>query len=1595
MKKIQQTNVVKFLFCLLSSICCLQKTTAQASIVNYIFTTTSSSYVILSGANNLTLTAGNTDEGYFNNIPIGFDFWYMGARTNTIAASTNGWLSLNGVITNATPTNNLVYNGSPRPLLAPLWDDLDIVSASNVSYQTSGTAPNRIFTIEYKNVLWQKGRSNNISFQVKLYESSGKISYIYSPQTNSISYGSASIGIAALATGQQNYLAVHTDGTANIWYDNGDISINPAAGLTYSFTPPAPAAPTSLVFSNSTSTSITLNWSDNSVNEVGFAIYQSIDGINYNFVTQVAVNAISSIQTIAANTLYYWKVYAVTEGGVSLVTSSCMAPPPIITTPFNYCLNATATALTATGANLLWGTIAATGSVGGTTPLTSGTYVDNTWNNKKTTFTTFSPNVTITTIDYYVPAYQAIAGISLSIYNKDGIVLATSSTTTTVTAIASAIKVTNTFNYTLLVAGNYSIGVASGSGNIGSDNPSFPITESTGSIKLTGVSSSGNRCFNNVQFTVAGSSSTAPIPSTITAGSTNNYVSQTINGCTSPLAIISVNVSSLAPAISQLPNSNIIANYKFNSNANDISGNNDNGTLQNVPALIADRFGNASSAYNFNGSSQYISTATSFPNPGDFSVAIWFKTAVAGGKLIGFGAQQTGLNTQYDRNIYMDNTGHIYFGINNSSIIYASSTLSYNDNNWHLVTGTVSSTTGLFLYIDGVQVGANALGKVGQSYTGYWRIGYDNINGSWPSQPTNKFFTGALDDALIYSRALSSTEIGTIYNSPDGAGNNGPVCNGSPVTLTSTFLNGATYAWTGPNNFSSTSQNPNFIYSVANSGTYILKVSLNGCSSLGYTNVVSSSTAGLWTGIGGSAFTNPNNWCSGLIPTSAINVTIPGGVVNYPVISTAQSINNITIQSGASLIVSGATLQIAGQILNTGVFDASAGTIEMNGTIAQTIPANVFVNNNILNLIITNNVTINGLQNITGSLAFGSSSKTLATNGFINLKSTASGTARLADITNGGANSGNSITGNIIIERYIPAKRAWRLLAAPVASSGAPTINAAWQEGATLTNPISGYGTQITGGTVLNGFDLGVNKNLSIMIYNSGSSKFLGLPLIPGTNTSIASYPGYFLFVRGDRSTFLSQGINALKTPTTLRIIGQVNTNNIVVPISTSSFSLVGNPYPAAIDFHTLTKTNVKDVLYLWDPKIGSGNGIGGYVTLTWNTGSNSYLATTSVSPVSQYIPSGEAFFVTPAGGGASTLTFKETDKNNSGSDNTFRPMNNNSLVRVNLFAPNTNAPAFFADGVLTSYDNNSNNKIDEYDALKLYNSAENVSIEREGKMISIESRQTIQTYDTTFLKFSNLKQINYNLQITTEGMENKDLYGLLKDKYATTINNTLINMAGLTTVPFTVTSNAASYKADRFSIVFAKLSTVAPVLVLLKASAQQKDIAVNWKVAFEKDINNYTVEKSVNGINFTTAVVLIATANTEVGSPYNWLDANVTDGDHYYRIKATGISGKLSYSPTVKVIINKQHITNAITAYPNSIKNNKINFQLTNVEKGNYTLQLYNTDGQLIKKITLLHDGNNYCSHNFTIDGNLAAGKYQLQLFGKSISLSTSIIKE
>ncbi|MFQ4147847.1 PKD domain-containing protein [Arthrobacter sp. LAPM80] len=169
--------------------------------------------------------------------------------------------------------------------------------------------------------------------------------------------------------------------------------------------------------------------------------------------------------------------------------------------------------------------------------------------------------------------------------------------------------------------------------------------------------------------------------------------------------------------------------------------------------------GDTDKATSFNGTSTGTgASSTAIPGPNLFTMEAWVKTTTTkGGKILGFGSNATGSSSSYDRHLYMDNAGHILFGVYTGTTQTVATTGKFNDGAWHQVAASLGPN-GMVLYVDGVQVGQNATVTSGQAYNGYWRIGGDSLGG-WPAAPSSNYINATIDEAAIYPSVLTPTTV--------------------------------------------------------------------------------------------------------------------------------------------------------------------------------------------------------------------------------------------------------------------------------------------------------------------------------------------------------------------------------------------------------------------------------------------------------------------------------------------------------------------------------------------------------------------------------------------------------------------------------------------------------------------------------------------------------------------------------------------------------------------------------------------------------------------------------------------------------------------
>jgi hypothetical protein len=186
----------------------------------------------------------------------------------------------------------------------------------------------------------------------------------------------------------------------------------------------------------------------------------------------------------------------------------------------------------------------------------------------------------------------------------------------------------------------------------------------------------------------------------------------------------------------------LAAFYPFNGNANDVTGNNNNGTV-NSAILTTDRFGNANSAYNFTTTSNIEVAASAFQlGVSDYTLSYWIKTTAADVVVMGKGA-----HTLLGMMQYINGDGTVQCRLEYPTGIVNSS-IPINNNVWHQVVFVRIGTTAK-IFIDG---SLNTTATVPLSNISNAELMTIGHSGADP-------FPGQLDDVKIYNIALTEQNV--------------------------------------------------------------------------------------------------------------------------------------------------------------------------------------------------------------------------------------------------------------------------------------------------------------------------------------------------------------------------------------------------------------------------------------------------------------------------------------------------------------------------------------------------------------------------------------------------------------------------------------------------------------------------------------------------------------------------------------------------------------------------------------------------------------------------------------------------------------------
>ena len=301
------------------------------------------------------------------------------------------------------------------------------------------------------------------------------------------------------------------------------------------------------------------------------------------------------------------------------------------------------------------------------------------------------------------------------------------------------------------------------------------------------------------------------------------------------IGIISINGFAQIP--SYVPTNGLVGWWPFNGNANDESGNNNNGIVTGA-LLSSDRNGSLNSAYSFDGTGDYIDCGNSgsINIIGDITTSSWINANnfnIDHGIISKLGLYDLVTNSPYTQpplNKLRWNAGNVPFLFSN--VISA--------NQWLHVVTVYSQTNGKSIYLNGVLFATDSqTGTVTPNTSNNLYIGAHQ-----PTIVNYWSWNGLLDDIGIWNRAISQQEITNLYNSqscqtpiatitPQG---NTTICQGNSVNLNASIGIGYNYEWYKDGNIINNSTSSSYLAS--QSGNYTVKVINGSCNATSNATIV-------------------------------------------------------------------------------------------------------------------------------------------------------------------------------------------------------------------------------------------------------------------------------------------------------------------------------------------------------------------------------------------------------------------------------------------------------------------------------------------------------------------------------------------------------------------------------------------------------------------------------------------------------------------------------------------------------------------------------------------------------------------------------------
>lgn len=173
--------------------------------------------------------------------------------------------------------------------------------------------------------------------------------------------------------------------------------------------------------------------------------------------------------------------------------------------------------------------------------------------------------------------------------------------------------------------------------------------------------------------------------------------------------------------------------------------------------------------------------------------------------------------------------------------------------------------------------------------------------------------------------------------------------------------------------------------------------------------------------------------------------------------------------------------------------------------------------------------------------------------------------------------------------------------------------------------------------------------------------------------------------------------------------------------------------------------------------------------------------------------------------------------------------------------------------------------------------------------------------------------------------------------------------------------------------------STLPITLLNLSASPKGKTVTLHWTTSSELNNRGYDIQRSSDGVNWSTIGFVAGAGNSSMTINYSYLDDNLDARKYYYRLNQWDIDGRSKYSVVVTAVIGGKGEYVLGQNYPNPFRN-ETTIQYSLPQAGKVSLTLFDISGRIVR--TLVNGSKEAGTHavSFTT-GNLTSGIYYYRL--------------